>query len=291
MQRRCSSHRHWLSAAHQLPFGSFKALFDAAVQLQERRLFVLIQGLPAQAAQLQFVDVLAAVHVAVQLQDVGVVQQCLALPVVCHPEPDHLRQLLVAVLQLKCDTPTWLSPLGALCSMENMQHLGHEMIEHILETAFDTSNRKWVELHWLVPVMCQLPQAHRMQLSSVLGWLQLALAQPAQPVTAALCSWMESAAAHPGDGAGPGFGSGDAEELLVSALPTGTGGSLSGHEAVCSLQFARRAADSSTVTRVLNRLAEFGAAMHCSGAMQLLLPAAAAGSSKHACASASSAPS
>jgi hypothetical protein len=115
-----------------------------------------------------------------------------------------------------------------------MQHLSHEMNEDVLKTAFDTSNRKWVELHWLVPVMCQLPQAHRMQLSSVLEWLQLSLAQAAQPVTHTLCSWMERAAAQQGDAAGD-FGSREAGGLLASAIPTDSGGSLSGLGAVCSL--------------------------------------------------------
>jgi hypothetical protein len=53
-----------LCATQQLPFGSFKALFEAAVQLQERQLFALIHSMPAQAAQLKPVDVLAAVPCA-----------------------------------------------------------------------------------------------------------------------------------------------------------------------------------------------------------------------------------
>jgi hypothetical protein len=268
-------------AAQQLPLGSLKTLFEAAVQLQERWLFVLIQSLPAQAAQLQFVDVVAAVQVAVQLQDAGAVQQCLALPAACDLEPDQLRQLLVAVVQLDSNSHVLPGPVGALCSMQNMQHLSHEMIEDVLQAAFDTSCRNWVVLHWLVPVMCQLPQAHRMQLSKVQEWLQLSLAQPAQPVTAALCSWMERSAAQPGDGPGPRFGSREAEGLLVSAAPVGVGGSLLGLEAVCSLKCVKCAAGARTVARVLNRvvgfIVAFGAEDQCTAAaIQLLLQLPAA---------------
>jgi hypothetical protein len=269
-----------LPAAQQLPFGSFKALFEAAVQLQEQLLFPFIRGMPAQAAQLKYVEVLAAVQLAVQLQDTGAVQQCLALPAACDPEPDQLRQLFVAVLQL--NGRKRLMPLEALGSRPNIHRLSHEMIEDVLKTAFDTSNRKWVVLQWLVPVMCHLPQAGRMQLSSILEWLQLSLAQPAQAVTTALCNLMERTAAQRGDGPGPSFGSREAEGLLVSALPTGTGGSLAGLETVCSLECVRHAADGSTVARVLNSIMAFIVAFRAAGhgtaaAIQLLLqlPAAA----------------
>jgi hypothetical protein len=290
-----------LPAAQQLPVSSFKAVYEAAVQMQQRQLFALIGSMPAHSAQLTFVGVLAAVQVAVQLQDAGAVQQCLALPAACDPEPDHLRQLLLTVMQLKGDMPTRLGPLEALCSMQNMQHLSHQLIEDVLNTAFDASNRAWAVLHWLVPVMCQLPQARSMQLSSILEWLQLSLARPAPPVTTALCSWLNRAAAQPGDAAGRGFGSREAEALLVSALPTGMSRLLSGLEAVCSLQCVKAMADVSSIVRLLKTYMASGAPtryrlpitkvgplahpvrshIHCSSNA---IAAAAAGSINHACA-------
>jgi hypothetical protein len=162
-----------------------------------------------------------------------------------------------------------------------MQQLTQQMIQDVLQTAFKEQYRVWSVLRWLVPLMCQLPQAHGMQLSSVLGWLQFALARSSKEVTAALCSWLDSYAAQvgiepPGNGFGgyvmeewcslldwdaadPGndvglganFGSREAECLLAAALPTGTGGSLAGLEAVCSLPCVRLVAEARTVARLL----------------------------------------
>lgn len=71
------------------------------------------------------------------------------------------------------------------------------MIEDVLETAFHIKSRNWAVLQRLVPLMCELPQAHCVQPSSILAWLQLALARPSQQVTAALCSWLDREATQP----------------------------------------------------------------------------------------------
>jgi hypothetical protein len=189
-----------LPAARRLPLDRFEAFFNAAIEHQERQLFALMSSMPAQAAQMAFSHPLAAVQVAVRLQDEQLVQQCLALPAVCSAEPGQLRQLLIAVLQLRGNSPSSLKPLEALCRAPAAQGLSSQMIEDALEAAFDTSNMRWSVLRWLVPQMCQLPQAHGMQLSSILGWLQLALALPSPIVTAALGSWLEQVAVQPGNG-------------------------------------------------------------------------------------------
>jgi hypothetical protein len=108
-------------------------------------------------------------------------------------------------------------------------------------------------LQSLVPLMCQLPQADHMQLSSVIEWLQSALARSSQEMTAALCNWLDRNATQPGlHSAWARFGSSEAQGLLASALPTNMGGSLPSLEAVCSLQCVRHAADAGTVAQVLS---------------------------------------
>jgi hypothetical protein len=71
-------------------------------------------------------------------------------------------------------------PIHRLCSMSAMVCVSYQMIQGELSTAFHsrtgygpTYNKS--VLQCLVPQMCQLLQAYCMQLSSSLGWLQLAL--------------------------------------------------------------------------------------------------------------------
>jgi hypothetical protein len=270
-----------LPAARLLPWDAFEVSFNAVIEHQPWQLFALISSLPAQAAQMAFSHLLAAVQVAVRLQDVEAVQQCLALPAVCNSEPDQLRQLLIAALQLRASAFASVKPLFALCRAPAAQRLSSKMIEDVLEAAFDTRNRIWPVLRRLVPLMCQLPQANHMQLSSVIEWLQLALALPSPFVTAALGSWLEQYAVQPGDGSiRASFGSREAAALLVSALPTGASGSLTSLKELCSLECVKRAADASAVVWVLDSTMALrdDAALRCYQADELLLqlPSAAA---------------
>jgi hypothetical protein len=158
------------------------------------------------------------------------------------------------------------------------------MIEDVLCTAYLAENRVRSVLQWLVPMMCELPQAQGMQLSSVIEWLQIVLARSSEPeVTAALCSWVEFNAAQPqpvGAAVGASFGSREAESLLASALPTDTSGSVLSFETMCSLECIRRKADAGAVVRVLDSTLAFGSEDRCSypaaaTALLLQLPAAA----------------
>jgi hypothetical protein len=249
-----------LPVARALPWEAFEVLFNAAVKQQDRRLFSLLQSMPAQAAQMACSHVTAAVGVAARLQDERLVQQYLAHPAVCNAEPDQLRQLLVAVLQLRGTHPQMRKPLEALCSMQNFQRLSSWMIEDVLNTAFSTSGIVVLELQWLVLLLCQLPQAPSMQLGSVLGWLQLALAQTLQQATVALCGWLEQHVEQRGNGVVvSGFGSREAAGLLQSALQPCKTGSRWSLESVCSLECVKRAADASTLVLVLESTLAFEA--------------------------------
>jgi hypothetical protein len=197
----------------------------------------LLDSIPAQAAQLVFVDVLAAVQLAAALQDAQAVQQCLALRAVIDAEPEHLRQLLVAVLQLNSGAATLLRPLEALCSMQNTQHLSHAMIEDVLKTAFDTSSMDCARLQSLVPLMRQLPQAQGMQLDSMLEWCSatdlyqqlVRLTQPAGLVSAALAGAADVPAAASGPHAAQ-------QHCRMAAASTGT---ISAASDSCSVQLGR----------------------------------------------------
>jgi hypothetical protein len=136
--------------------------------------------------------------------------------------------------------------LQALCTMPAMEQLTSAMIQDVLQTAFMPCNRVWSVLQWLVPLMWELPGASCMQLSSMLQWLQLALARPSKEVVGALCSSLDSDATG-SDLTEASIGSSGAQALLASTLPAGRGGCLSGLGAVCSLQRVRHAAVADTV--------------------------------------------
>lgn len=268
-----------LPVAQQLEWGRCEALFDAAVSQHSTQLPTLIKGMPAQAAQMKARHVLAAAQMAADLRDEATLQQLLQHTAARVLQPAQLSQLLQPVLPLRGSMHAVRGPLQALCSMQAVQQLSHKMIEDVLQAAFMV--RVWPVLLWLVPLMCQLPQAHLMQLGGVRRWLQLALDRPAQHTAAALFSWLESNAVQPSlTSTVSGLNSSDAEDLLASALPTATGGSMPGLKALCSLQCVRRATDAGTVVHMLDRTFTFNRVNACTGpgtATKLLLqlPAAA----------------
>jgi hypothetical protein len=169
---------------------------------------------------------------------------------------------------------TFQRPLQQLLGRPAVQQFSFEMIGGVLQTAFSTNG--WTSLEWMLPQLCQLPQAHQLQLNSILAWLQTTLAKRKKQEAAVLFSWLERNTADPS----VSLSSSAAEELMQSVLPTTTGGYLSGLEAVCSLQSVRRAADASIVVRMMDRAFAYEGVQACSdpaAAAKLLLqlPAAA----------------
>jgi hypothetical protein len=130
-------------------------------------------------------------------------------------------------------------------------------------------------------LLCSLPEVHNIKQITMLPWIKLSIAADMQLITSALCDLLTCKAKH-SELAWAGLSSKEAEQLLLSAMPSATRSSVQCFSSVCGMQCVKRAVDSCGVLRLLEEAsASMGSSVKaCKAAaaaikMLLHLPAAA----------------